>query len=686
MERAVNPQTGAVVELRQGQWVPVPTAKNPNTGEILVHGDRGWEPLHPAQPQSFGQGLAHGLGFGTRATAEGLAGLPLIVGDAINGAVNLGIRGANRMFNTNIPTLPSASQSFDAGLNAVGLPQPKTEAERMIAAVDRAGAASVLPGAAVMRAAGKTTKLASPLLERIVSQARSAPVKFARQEATAAAASGVGAETAHQVAPQNPYAEMIGSFLGPALPSIVGGAVRAPFRGEAGVPQMQRNINDFTQAGATPSVGQAAGTRRSQALESVLARLPGGGGPLARQAQKTAQALGKSAQDLSARLARSPEPDVAGRTIRGGIEDFVNRFRNTADQLYNRLDNYLPEQQLIPATNTTQALMQLTAPIPGARNLSGILSNPKIAEIYQAFKADVQNGALPYLAMKNLRSQVGRLLSTSELHTGMPKAEIKRIYGALSQDIGQAARDAGQEASNAFNRADAYYRSGIQRIDDQLQPLVKKANPEDIFKAATQGADGATRIRAVKRSLTPDQWNVVTGALLRRLGKARPGAQNEVQEVFSPETFLTNWNRLSPVAKSELFSGSRKLDQYRSNIEAIAKAASRIREGSRVLANPSGTAAQMGNISAASIAGYAALSGDLQTPLLIGLGTLSSNAASRLMTNPQFVRWLARSTAIPASRLPGYVARLGVAMRTESPEDKNATQEYLRQFTTRAKK
>jgi len=46
-----------------------------------------------------------GLNLGTRATIEGVASLPLMVGDALNAAINLPIKGLNKLTKAGIPVL-----------------------------------------------------------------------------------------------------------------------------------------------------------------------------------------------------------------------------------------------------------------------------------------------------------------------------------------------------------------------------------------------------------------------------------------------------------------------------------------------------------------------------------------------------------------------------------------------------
>lgn len=50
-ERAVNEETGQVLEKRNGEWVPVESARNPDTGAIAVRGGDGWETIFEGAPK-----------------------------------------------------------------------------------------------------------------------------------------------------------------------------------------------------------------------------------------------------------------------------------------------------------------------------------------------------------------------------------------------------------------------------------------------------------------------------------------------------------------------------------------------------------------------------------------------------------------------------------------------------------
>lgn len=220
-----------------------------------------------------------------------------------------------------------------------------------------------------------------------------------------------------------------------------------------------------------------------------------------------------------------------------------------------------------------------------------------------------------------------------------------------------------------------------------LERVVDKAGgPEKVYLAAMSGTqDGATTLRSVMHSLPPESKRAFTAAVVKRMGLATKGNQNADGDQFSAQTFLTNWNGLSKEARGALFSphgvkagpfnGSGK---FVADMDKIARVSERIRDGSKVYANPSGTAnkgyayAYLGSIGASFLAGPLAVAS------VVGSGA-AANGMARAMTNPRFVSWLARSTELPMSSAPQQIAALRSIAQSEKDEDLAAIADQLEQ-------
>ena len=329
-------------------------------------------------------------------------------------------------------------------------------------------------------------------------------------------------------------------------------------------------------------------------------------------------------------------------------------------------------------------LLTRTASIPGAERTGQRFVSPFIRNLADDLIADAgTSGQLPFQALQRVRSLVGEQLSNPGIVSDVPTAQLKQLYGAISDDIRAAANAAGPDAARAFSRANAFYRAGQQRIQNTLEPLVKNKTPERVFQSLMSGAKtGPTQIRTLYRSLTPAQEDIVTGSIIRKLGTANPGQQGAEGADFSFSTFLTRWNQIDGKARDAIFNRGRNVTMGQ-DISALARYAERVKESSRAFANPSGTA----GATAGNIANAAAVGGVLATPLLgtpalfipLGLGAVagSSNVAARMMTSPRVVNWLAQATRLKPGSIPQAIIRLGAIAKKEDPEVQAAVAEYF---------
>jgi len=537
----------------------------------------------------------------------------------------------------------------------LGLPKPEGALEDTVGAASRA-----LVGTGITAGAGAAASIPA-LADQAGLQAASAMLGGGATEAAKQGGLGEGAQ----------MAAGIGASLLPGAGAAGQGAARWLARGgEEGRQNVLNNLDAFAAAGTTPSIGQASEAPMARRLETLLSRAPGGSGPMLAKAQGQADDIGGKLQELANGLAPKTDPTIAGRAIERGITGsggFVDRFKSKARDLYDKVDQFMPAETPVPMKATQTFLAKMASPTKGAEATSSLLSNPKLAAIGEALTTDVQNGALPYQAVKQLRTRVGEMIANAGLVSDVPRGELKQLYGALSQDIrAQTMQD--PKAFAAANRAENFYRAGMDRLDKVESVVQRAGGPEKIFQAAMSGSrEGASTLHGVMQSLGGDEAKMVTSAVIRRLGRANPSAQNDVGDAFSTETFLSNWNGMSPQAKQVLFN--RMGTGFRGDMDRIAKVASNLREGSQVYKNPSGTAAALSNQTTGAGAVLSVLLGHPGVAATIGATTGGANLMSRLMTNPTAVKWIAQQTQKPIGMLPAQIAVLAQAGKVNDDPD-----------------
>lgn len=580
-------------------------------------------------PATAGERLEATKGGVNRGIA-GLAGLPV---DTVENIINLGLSayGTAKQAATGEPGPEPLHGSFggseylankaqQAGINTQN-PRPDDAASRMLNTAGVIAGGSVMPGAGVGR--------------------------------TAAAAAG-GALAGEALGPQ--YAG-----VGAMVPAAGMQAAQAAKSAVANPQTVQANVANAKLAGTAPDVAQATDSNFFRGLTNVVGRVPGGQGVIAKFREMEQEALGKTAST-------GVSAESGGRTIKQGITGdggFVDRTKATWVNLDNEVAAKIPKGTTFAPNNTVKALDELTTPTPGAEKTTGALVNAKIADIKQNLSADLEanNGQLPFNALRSLRAKVGSMLDDS-LVSGIPNGELKKLYGGLSKDLEGAANQAG--AGQEFSRQQNYYKARMERIENTLDSVLGKGRaPEDIFKSvAPTDADSVNKIRRVMRSLEPEDRQIVSEAVVNRLGRATPGKQDTTGEKFSSETFLTNWNKINESAKSQLFPNT----DVRSKLDAIAKVSSEIREGKTPFGNPSGTgqaATAAGVYGSVPVAAGMAMSGNVggaaATLAVAGSLVAGANIGARMLTSPKVVDWLAKTPkATTPEQITAQMGRLAV--------------------------
>lgn len=656
-----------------------------------------------ASEPTTGERVARQAGLAVRGAVEGVTALPLLAGDALNEIYNLAVSGAEKVTGKDLPKLGKATDYVRGLLTKAGLPEPANDAEKVANA-----AISGMAGAGPIIGAGKALAGAvAPAVKAVGGVLSSAPGMQAASGATGAVASEVARQS--DVGAAGQLAAGLAGAVAPAAATAAGAAaVRGVVRGgDSGRQQMAERLATFKNAGTEKvSVGQASGSRAIQATESGLSRTPGGAGVMVKAAEQQSDDMGARVGAIADELSQKASATKAGSAIESGLKSFVGRFKSQQDSLFNKLDQYIPPQKRVDVYSTRAALQELNADIPGAPNLSEWFKNSKIQGIERALEADItqqsavtpsqlraavesgpqrakdlasalEEGKLPYEAVKKLRSLVGRELENTSLASDVPRSKWKALYAALSEDLGVAAAEAGPPARRAFNRANDFTRAGHTRIETFLDRVGNKDTVEKIFNAAVNPSEireGASTVNAVMRSIKPEERKVVQAAFIKRMGIATPGNNNELGDVFSAQTFLTNWNKISPEAKMTLFAGS-KGNQLRQNLDQVAEASNMVREGARVFANPSGTQQAVSNQAVLATLGIGAITGNYGAVGAAVGGIAAANMSARLLTNQNFVKWLAETTTVSPGALP---AQLNALVQTAQGEDKETRRQIGR--------
>lgn len=482
--------------------------------------------------------------------------------------------------------------------------------------------------------------------------------------------------------------DMASEFLaggGAELPFMLGRAAKAaPGLIQKGMAKLtgvdQEAANAFNASGIDPSLPAISG-RTAAIADKTLIDVPFAGSFIQKSAEKTLKQVKNRVENIASKYGTAETASEAGKKIQGGVGQFQERFNTQSTKLYDKLKKYVKSDELIQVDNTKKYLDEITNRFDDLPSLQNILTDPVISKAYKdiAKPGKVRNDLImggvkdttlkKYNSLRNLRTAIGKKAQGLNLD-GDQKAALNGLYSAISKDLEAVAASKGDEATQAFKRANSYYSAGKQRME-YLDDIAKSDVPEDVFRYAMQGTkEGGTKLVALKKSLKPDEFGALQSAFLRKMGHANPGAQDAAQDVFSANTFLTRYSNLSPEAKKALFGG--KSFESKQALDNLLVVMSKIK-GIDKLANHSGTGRVMGAI-ATTGAAFANLPAT-------ATALLGARYSAKLITNPKFARWLANGLTKGGEKaLSQHIAKLS-AIAAAHPEIRDDVNQYLQSLS-----
>jgi hypothetical protein len=418
------------------------------------------------EPRSMGQELGRQAGLGVRMIAEGASALPLMVGDAANAAVNLGVRGVNKMAGTDIPQLRAPSEVMQSGMKSMGVPQPENIYERIANALGNAGtgwgAASAAQGA-VQGVRG---------IEPIVRELAKGPAL----QAAGATGGVLATEGARSGGVDNPYALAGIGLIGSIAP---GGAATVAQRTAQGTAQMARPLMQSGQEIIAGKVLNRLATNPTVAANRLADAgeiVPGSRPTVAQGSRDPGLIISETAvkgMDERGLLAqRSSEQNQARMQEFERIARDENTLKNATrkrDKTYEEIAGPAFRSKQPIATGPTpvlEVIQQIRATPAGARQTVKSAMDEAEAALTQE-GADLTDASVLYEIRKDLAlAKNGKL--TGRGKTG---AELSNLKQAKSQ------------LSDVINKLDDVIEIGAPGFKDYMSLYEKRSIPLDQLKA-----------------------------------------------------------------------------------------------------------------------------------------------------------------------------------------------------------
>lgn len=441
-----------------------------------------------------------------------------------------------------------------------------------------------------------------------------------------------------------------------ALPSL--GRLLSPGMG-AGNIEISRAAPAIAGAasrlGVDVPLGIASQSPLTRLTGQVVSRAPGGG-PMHEAVETGIGQLGAKMAETAA----GATPAEAGGAVRSGFADYFKpRAKQAVSDAYDRVDDLVHPT----ATAGLDRTRDVVAEILAKKQAYG---DEALGQAVEMVAPALQRpGGLTYQAIKDLRTTIGEKVDTGFLPADTSGAELKRIYGGLSEDLGNAVKTlGGPRASTAFETANAMARAKAQYLE-KLDKVVgpKTRSDEGIFgtlqRMAGKGdsADIQT-LDLARRAVPAEAWKSVAHSVISRLGRDGEGK-------FSPSLFVRDYGDLSQQGRRILFHsvGGGKLVPF---LNDIAEVSSAYKQAGK-LGNPSGSAGHGGMLAAFGAAAASLMHGDLHTPMAILGSALGINAVARGLAAPataaSMSRWTRAYDAVLRRPGPQAIAAFNLTSR-----------------------
>ncbi|WP_398457432.1 hypothetical protein [Sphingomonas albertensis] len=341
---------------------------------------------------------------------------------------------------------------------------------------------------------------------------------------------------------------------GPGIGRATAGAAQTPFGANTVKERATKTYESFRDR-----VGALAGGP-ARTLNDV-------GAPIKENSARLAAREGQRANETSGAIVRQlgEGSDItgAGQLIQRGATKWLRDTQEKAGQLYDQIS--IPSSFDAKLDATRGALKDLTEGFKSNKALSSLWAeNPRLKATLEAItpergdptdlnpEGELIGGTVAWGDLKRFRSILGEIVGQPGLEAdGNQIAALRKLYGAVSDDMRATAEEAGPGALREFTRANSYFGARANRVRNTVSKILgddNNATAGEAFGAVDSAlkesaAGDAGFARRVLASLPEGDANTVRATVINR---ARGG------DVFDPKQLAKVWPSISDRAKSVL--------------------------------------------------------------------------------------------------------------------------------------
>lgn len=444
---------------------------------------------------------------------------------------------------------------------------------------------------------------------------------------------------------------------------ILSGLVAAPLGAAVGGiagRALPKATDDIARAAAQvgvdlPKAAAVEGTKGTvtRAVAGRLKDIPVVGQPIV-DAQKTAlDQLKAAGSRIADDYASGVTAQGAGSSAREGITGWIKGDSvRVMDRLYGDVGTRMPGYASKPLTNTRTAAQRLAQE---DRQAASSVNVPAIRMVEDALNAP---GGLTYQGLMRLRTNVGAMIDDGLLPAaGTTKPALKRLYGALTQDLDDTVRTfGGPDAVRAWEKANRITRE-IENRREMLTKIIGSDGAQSgeavadrlVRMAGSKSTGDIQRLMQARKAVGADVWDEVSSNAIHALGRGRDGS-------FNLSNFLNGYSSLSENGRNVLFASTSK-SGLKKDLDALAKLSEKHKE-LQALGNHSGTGGLVATLSG--------LSGLWLAPMHTIGTAVSGYVLAKALASPVHVRNISRfaRAVYEGSKTPKGQASLKLATMT----------------------
>lgn len=453
-------------------------------------------------------------------------------------------------------------------------------------------------------------------------------------------------------------------WMSPTSAALRGGetAMGAPIKSMAQeeLPSGVQAAKTADELGAALPTGIASDSKIVQGATKAAQQLPIVGPKIGERVAATVDAAGQKVGNIADEMGGGiTDRATAGATLRPSLKGVVETNNGKIGEAYDGLRAKIDQSEPVALEKTAKVIDDIVK----ARKAAGQLK-PEAG--LEDFKNLADNGAT-FDGLQRARSDVGNSLNFGTANPGFNAGDLKRIYGAMSQDmegvVAQSVKNGvkPQEAVQALRDAHAAAAPLIEFNKTLNKFDGIKADESLVGSLVRSGQDKTGNVKLLSQlraSMPKEDFQQIGAVALSELG------HNASTGRFSLNQFATGWDKMGDRAKYVMFD-----PEHRASLDALAQLGRHLKDTEK-LANTSNTAGAMswGKVLAGTAAaGGALLFGD-PTKLAALLGTagggfLLARALAKPATASSVAKWAKAANAARSGQTPAKMAVLKLATR-----------------------